>query len=362
MSHGKARILFLLPYPLGKAPSQRFRVEALLPLLDEAGITYTLRPFMSAATWQVLYKGGSALQKALGVLRGYWGRLKTVLVEARRHEWIFIHREAAPLGPPIFEWYLKKVLRKNIIYDFDDAIWIPNTSAQNRIASSLKAFWKVSRICSWAHTVTGGNDYLCEYARKQGTGRVVLLPTVVDTTSRYNRMKQHSTGHLTVGWTGSHSTLKYLDEAMPVLAALQEAFDFTFLVIADKKPDLPLRDWRFIPWSAATEIEDLLQMDIGIMPLTHDAWSEGKCGFKLIQYMALGIPAVASDVGVNSAIIDAGQNGFLYADNTGFESALRRLLSDATLRAAQGKLAREKIEAAYSINAISKTFTGLFAG
>ncbi len=356
-------VLFLLPYPLGKAPSQRFRVEALLPLLEEAGVPFTLRPFMTAATWQVLYKGGSLPQKAWGIVRGYLGRLKTVIFEAPGYEHIFIHREAAPLGPPFFEWYLRKILRKKIIYDFDDAIWIPNTSEQNRLAAGLKAFWKVGRICRWAQAVAGGNDYLCAFARNAGARNVVRIPTVVDTDTRYNRVKEHLDGQpLVVGWTGSHSTLKYLDAVMPALQELQEELDFTFVVIADKEPGLPLKSWRFQPWNPASEIEDLLQLDVGIMPLTPDRWSEGKCGFKLIQYMALGIPALASPVGVNTQIIDEGRNGYLYETPEQFASGLRSLLAGAGRRSRMGREAREKVLAHYSVAAIRKSFVDLFKG
>jgi len=354
------KVLFLLPYPAGRAPSQRFRVENLLFLLDAAGIRYTLRPFMTPAVWEVLYKGGSLPQKAAGIVNGYLRRWKTLLTEARHYDWVFIHREAAPLGPPLFEWYLKKVLGKKIIYDFDDAIWIPNTSAQNRLAASLKAFWKVGRICRWSHAVVGGNDYLCRFAQEQGASQVRRIPTVVDTAQRYNQLKQHHDGKVTVGWTGSHSTLKYLDEVLPVIARLQEDLDFTFLVIADKKPELSLRDWRFVPWNATTEIEDLLQIDIGLMPLTADPWSEGKCGFKLIQYLSLGIPAVASPVGVNKDIVVPGENGFLAQTAADWELALRQLIADAGLRRQLGAAGRQTIENQYSITANAATFLNLF--
>ena len=354
------RILFLLPYPLHHAPSQRFRVENLLPLLDEAGIEYALRPFMDEATWNILYKGGSALQKAGGILNGFRKRWQTVLTEARHYDWIFIHREAAPLGPPLIERYLRNVLRKRIIYDFDDAIWIPNTSAENKLAASLKAVWKVPRICGWSHTVSAGNDYLCDFARRHTTGKVVRIPTVVDTTHRYNRLKQHAPGRPVVGWTGSHSTLKYLDDILPVIRELQEELDFSFLVIADKSPELGLKDGRFIPWNTQTEIEDLLRIDIGLMPLPHDPWSEGKCGFKLIQYLSLGIPALASPVGVNSAIIEEGRNGYLCADATAWKAGLRRLIGDPELRSRMGAAGRQKMVDEYSIAAITPTFVGMF--
>jgi glycosyltransferase involved in cell wall biosynthesis len=360
MSSPGTRILFLLPYPLHKAPSQRFRVENLLPLLDEAGISYALRPFMSERTWNVLYKGGSLLQKAGGIIGGYLQRAKTVLFEAPKHSHVFIHREAAPLGPPVFEWYLKKVLRKKIIYDFDDAIWIPNTSAQNKLASGLKAFWKVGYICKWAHTIAGGNDYLCAYAKKHSDGNVVKIPTVVDTAQRYNRVKEQGDGPVTVGWTGSHSTLAYLDAIMPALTVLQEKLDFSFVVIADKEPVLPLRNWRFVPWNAVSEIDDLLLIDVGVMPLSADPWSEGKCGFKLIQYLSLGIPAVASPVGVNTSILEPGINGYLAANDEEWSSALELLIRDSGKRRDFGAAGREKMVREYSIASQRERFLGLF--
>src|SRR5215204_3400330 len=181
-------VLFLVPYPLQRAPSQRFRVELFLPLLNKAGITYHIQTFLDEKTWDILYKKGSALQKGWGVIKGYARRLKTVLLEVPRHDYVFIHREAAPLGPPLFEWIIAKVWRKKIIYDFDDAIWIPNTSRENGLVGWFKAFWKIKYLCSWAHKVVGGNDYLCTYAR-QYNQHVVLIPTCVDTEGGHNRVK-----------------------------------------------------------------------------------------------------------------------------------------------------------------------------
>jgi glycosyltransferase involved in cell wall biosynthesis len=355
------KVLFLLPYPLSKAPSQRFRVEAMLPLLQEAGISYTLRPFMSVETWQVLYRGGALLEKACGIIKGYLKRFKTVFFEAGSHDYIFIHREAAPLGPPLFEWILKKVLKKKIIFDFDDAIWIPNVSEQNKLASSLKAFWKVSKICRWSYIAVGGNDYLCNYAKINGAQCIVRIPTVVDMVHRYNRLKEHHNGKVIVGWTGSHSTLKYLDTIIPVMNRLQLEYDFTFLIIADKQPELSLRDWQFLPWNAATEIDDLMKMDIGLMPLTSDPWSEGKCGFKLIQYLSLGIPTVASAIGVNSIIVRHNVNGYIVHNTAEWEQYLKKLLCDVALRGKMGSTGKIDMENTYSISAQKDVFVGLFS-
>lgn len=354
------RVLFIVPYPIGKAPSQRFRVEQFLPFLDEAGIEYKVAPFLSEATGKIIYQPGKTLRKALGIVSGYFRRLGTVLFQAPGYDYIFIHREAAPLGPPMFEWMLAKLLGKKFIYDFDDAIWIPNTSKENAIADKLKAFWKVGAICKWSYKVAGGNAFLMNYAKSQGVKNVVFLPTAVDVVKRYNRVKEHLEEKPIVGWTGSHSTLHYVDDILPVLQRLQEKLNFTFLLIADKQPDLSLKDWQFVPWSPVTEIEDLLRMDIGIMPLKPDAWSEGKCGFKLIQYLALGIPAVADPIGVNKDIVEDGINGFLCHDEQEWERALELLITDAQKRKTYGAAGKRKMDAQYSIQSQRDVFLGLF--
>jgi len=352
-------VLFLVPYPPGKAPSQRFRVELYEPVLREHGITYHIACFMDMDTWNIIFKPGNQFRKISGILRGYLRRTGH-LVKSLRYDYIFIHREAAPLGPPVFEWILSKLLGKKIIYDFDDAIWIPNISAANKMAAWFKAFWKVKFICRWAHTVTGGNAFLNKYAAASGAKQTIFLPTCVDTERKHNKIKIHGNHKPVVGWTGSHSTLPYLDDIIPLIRELQEDIDFSFLVIADKEPTLDLENWQYIPWNETTEAQDLLYMDIGIMPLKSDRWSEGKCGFKLIQYMACGIPAVADPVGVNSTIIDNGQNGFVCDTPQEWKEKLKLLISNPEMRSAFGDHGRKKIVREYSIRSQAEKFVSLF--
>jgi len=354
-------VLFVLPYPIGRAPSQRFRVEMLLPLLDAAGLTYELAPFLDDAAYSILYRGG-LLAKAGGILKGFARRIGLMMrPKKRRPHTVFIHREAAPVGPPIFEWWMARVWRARVVYDFDDAIWIPLKTGENPLAHFVKAQWKVSRICSWSAVVSGGNRFLCNYAAAQKPRRVELVPTVVNTDTRYNQLKQHGANKPVVGWTGSHSTLLYLEDFVPIIRRLQERLDFTFLVIADKEPNYDLRDWQFVPWNAQREIDDLLRMDVGVMPLHPDPWAEGKCGFKIIQYLALGIPAVASPVGVNKTIITEGVNGFLAANAAEWEAAMERLINDTALRAQLGAAGRQRVVEDYSVRAIADRFVGLFS-
>jgi glycosyltransferase involved in cell wall biosynthesis len=270
-----------------------------------------------------------------------------------------VHREASPIGPPIFEFITAKVLKRKLIYDFDDAIWIPNTTAENKIVNWVKAFWKVKYICKWSYKVAGGNDFLCAYARRYSSN-VFLLPTCVDVVNKHNRLKEQETPKVVIGWTGSHSTMTYLDEIVPVLKQVIDEFGVDLIIISNKAPKFALPNMRYIAWSEGSEIDDLSQLNIGLMPLANDLWSEGKCGFKLIQYMALGMPVVASPVGVNKEIVEKEINGFLCAHPNEWYTALKKLITDTPLRTGMGTKGRQKIVSHYSIQANSGAFVGLF--
>ena len=352
------KVLFIVPYPKNVAPSQRYRVELYESILKGNGIEYEIASFLDKQTWDILFKKGHLLEKIAGTAKGYFRRLAHLFKDFK-YENIFIHREAAPLGPPVFEWIIAKVLKKRLIYDFDDAIWIPNVSGTNKLAGLFKAHWKIKYICKWAEVVTAGNQYLLNYAA-QYCANTVLLPTCVDVQNVHNRCKIHHAGKPVVGWTGSHSTLFYLNSIVPVIKELQQEHDFTFLVIADKKPDLALTDWTYVSWDEQSETDDLLQMDIGIMPLKSDPWTEGKCGFKLIQYLSCGIPALADPVGVNSKIVQDGINGFLCSDKEAWQARLGLLLKDTKLRAQFGASGRQFIVDTYSIQSQTVNFLKLF--
>ena len=363
MQLATVRILFLVPYPSGQAPSQRFRFEQYLDILTARGHEYHLAPFISRETWAILYKPGRALQKALGIAAGF-GRRLLLLPGVPGYDYVFVHREAAPLGPPVFEWFIAKVLGKRVIYDFDDAIWIPNTSAANSMAAGLKFHHKVDSICRWAYRNSCGNTYLASYAQ-QFNPNTVVNPTTIDTVHLHNQVRdQTAPGRLVIGWTGTHSTLKYLEPVLPVLARLEaEGLDFEFRVISNQPPELsvPLRSLKFQPWRKDTEIVDLLGFHFGLMPLEDDPWAKGKCAFKALQYMALGMPAVVSPVGMNTEVVQNGENGYVCTTPDEWYVALKQLLTDAPLRTRLGQAARRTVEHRYSVVANTPTFLGLFS-
>ncbi len=351
-------VIFLFPYPLKEAPSQRFRFVQYLPLLKEAGIEHKTFSYLSDNAWKQLYQPGNFFSKFLRIVDGYRKRF-WLLGEIKKHDFVFIHREVVPIGPPVLEWMIAKIFRKKIIYDFDDAIWLPNFSHSNRAFSFLKGYGNVKHICKWAYKVSCGNQYLCDFAAKHNAN-VVYNPTTIDTENHHNKVKEHNITRPVVGWTGSHSTIRYLLELLPVLRELEKEIDFEFRVIADINPKFNLKHFSFVPWKKESEIDDLLGFDVGVMPLVNDKWANGKCGFKALQYMALGIPALVSPVGVNTRIVDHGVNGFICHDEKDWHENLLKILSDHTLLVEMGKRTRKKIEAKYSVKSNAQNFINLF--
>ncbi|MGC4022140.1 MAG: glycosyltransferase family 4 protein [Cyclobacteriaceae bacterium] len=294
-----------------------------------------------------------------GFLKRFVALFKAIPVD-----FVFIHRECAPIGPPIFEWILAKILRKKIIYDFDDAIWLTDKTNEHWLERITRWRKKVSSICTWSYKVSAGNSYLADYA-KRFNENVTVNPTTIDTKHvhqfRGANNQTNSSQRIVIGWTGSHSTLKYLNEVESVLDAIEKKFPFVeFWFIADQPPKFKLGRMHFKPWSLQTEITDLSQFDIGIMPLPDDEWTRGKCGFKALQYMSLEIVPVVSPVGVNTKIVQNGLNGFIANSFEEWFGTLSLLIEDSALRKEIGKNAREQVETNYSVASNTKNFLMLF--
>lgn len=356
MSRSK-RILFITPYPKNTAGSQRFRFEQYLPALQQAGFELSAQSFIDDSTWSILYKQGHAIQKAWGIVKGYLRRV-WLLTKLHRFDFVFLHREAAPLGFPIFEWLIAKVLKRKLIYDFDDAIWLPNTSSENRLIGWLKFPQKVKMIISWSYKISAGNAYLMDFAKSYNPA-VYYNPTTIDTGERHIPANAKS-NRITIGWTGTHSTLKYLEMLRRPLEQLAQSHTFDFVLIADKSPQQPFPNQTFVAWNEASEIDDLNQIDIGVMPLEDDQWSRGKCGFKALQFMALEKPVLVSPVGVNKEIVEPGVNGFYCLSSEDWLNHLKELVKDQSLRKQLGKKGREKVVAEFSVQSNKENYLSLF--
>jgi glycosyltransferase involved in cell wall biosynthesis len=349
MKRGRKKLLILCPYPRGTAPSQRFRFEQYLDILEADGWEIQQEPFWDERSWEILYQTGQVWGKVWALFRGFWRR-STLLFRVRQVQVILVHRELAPMGFPWVAWFLSRVLKKPMIFDFDDAIWIPNTSHSNRWTLSLKSYGNTARLIRMSSLVFAGNAFLAEYARSCG-GRadVQTMPTTIDTEGHHNRLGSPGKEHFVVGWTGSHSTLTYLDDLKPTMEALAAEFPLRWVVVSDVRPDFECPFLEFRPWTKETEVESLLDFHVGVMPLRADAWAEGKCGFKALQYLALGIPALVSPIGVNKEIVQHGKNGYLCTAPQEWLEQLKKLASNAELLAFLSKNTREGIVHKYSV-------------
>lgn len=357
------KILFLIPYPCQEAPSQRFRFEQYFQLLSKNGHSFEIQSFIAAKNWKVFYSEGRIFQKGLLLLTGFLRRIGALFLLGR-FDFIFIHREVTPIGPPVFEWIIAKIFRKKIIYDFDDSIWLTDKTNEPWLEKLLRWRSKVGGICKWSYKISSGNSYLSTYARGFNEN-VVINPTTIDTESLHDGesklFSSKDNKNIIIGWTGSHSTLKYLFLIEPVLQKIEKTYNqIRFLVIADRKPKLSLQRLDFLLWNKENEAENLLLMDIGIMPLPDDEWAKGKCGFKALQYMSMEIPCVVSPVGVNTTIVEHGVTGFLAKTEKEWLASLTALIEDNLLRKRLGHAGRKKVVDHYSVTSNQRNFLSLF--
>ena len=358
-------ILFITPYPSGAAPSQRFRFEQYYSVLKSKGFTLKWLPFLNTKQYDTIRNNPFSFLSLFYLTLGLSKRFFQLFL-LPSCDFVFIHREASLLGPPCFEWALAKIRRKKIIYDFDDAIWLSDPGESTFISHWIKWKSKTSLLCRISHRLSCGNRYLREFGSKFNPNSI-LNPTTIDTDHLHNpsihspsQIIPQKNKSIVLGWTGSGSTLIYLKQIEPVIQEIEKLYPIIFLVIADKKPDLNITSLLFQKWNKDTEIPDLLHIDIGLMPLTDDLWSKGKCGFKLLQYMALEIPALASPVGVNTSIINQGINGFICNNQQEWKDYLIQLIEDETLRKTMGKEGRKKVEENYSVSSNASNFLSLF--
>lgn len=339
------RVLALVPGLYDISPSQRYRIEQWEPLLRERGVEITYEPFECPELNALLYEQGKMAKKMMLVAKNF-GRRFSAVKKARDFDLVYILREAALLGPPIFE----KLVHKTgvpIVFDFDDAIFVSYRSPSNGYLSYLKFAGKTKTTCQLAAHVMVGNPYLAEYAR-QFNKNVTVIPTTIDTRAYEPPPPKPPGGPLVIGWTGSHSTVQHLDTLRGALQKLAQREKFRLRVIGTPAYECGPVEVEAMRWRATTEVDDLRPIDIGVMPLPEDKWSKGKCGAKALQFMGMGIPTVCSPVGVNTDIIQDDQNGFIANTEDEWVDKLSRLLQSAELRRRLGQAGRVTVEQKYS--------------
>jgi len=354
----KKRILYIASHRKGRSPGQRFRFEQFIPFLSQQGFSITYSHVINRWDDKYFYARGYYLFKLWIVIKAFFIRLFDVL-RASRYDVVIIFREAHFLGTVFFEKMIT-LSKTPMIFDFDDAIWLNDVSNGNQNLGWLKKPSKTGKIIKRSNLVIAGNSYLANYAKQFSTS-VHIIPTTIETGVQ-KPVNLTSNQSVCIGWTGSSTTLKHFQHAVPFLIKLKLKYGnaISFKVIVDEKFVVPELDLVSTPWNKETEIYDLNQIDIGIMPLPDDEWSKGKCGFKGIQYMALEKPAVMSPVGVNVEIIQDGENGFLASTENEWIERLSQLIESEELRKTMGKAARKTIEDRYSVDSQKNRLVDLF--
>jgi glycosyltransferase involved in cell wall biosynthesis len=327
-------------------PSSRYRVYQLEPWLAKLGVESVVSPAIDDKLYHRLYLDSGALSSRRAAFRAAWQRRRADLQRVGDFDAVVVQKG---IFPGLYSgWERKFAARKPLVFDFDDAIWLPRVGG-SRVLRALHREKAVQNILRCAAAVIAGNDFLAEYAARFNRN-VTVVPSSVAAEAHAS-----TTGSDVVGWIGSRTTLPYLKPLKPVF----ETLGIKPHVIASGDPSQLGFEVEFRPWRLETESEELSQIGIGIAPLPDTPWERGKCGVKLLQYMSSGMPVVASPVGVNATIVTPGVNGFLATQTEEWTTALRRLVADPDLRRQLGAAGRETVAKRFTIQRAAETIASV---
>jgi hypothetical protein len=348
------RILFLTRYER-RAASSRLRCYHYLDILQKAGFTVEVSPLLNDSYVRAIHA-----REKIDYTEIAWSYARRILalLRSRFYDVLWVEKEALPWLPAWSEMGLFSVAGVKIVLDYDDAIFHAyDTNPNWLVRASLGR--KIERLMSLADLVVVGNRYLGDRARASGARMIAQLPTVVDV-ARYARRPPEPNPHfLTIGWIGSPLTSDYLELVRPALTELAKNMPVKIVVIGGAPSTLAGIPVAHRMWSVETEANEVAQLDVGIMPLPDGLWERGKCGYKIIQYMASWLPVVASPVGANTQIVEPGITGFLAGSLASWTSALLNLWQHPDLRREMGIAGRQKVEQQYSLKTAAPQLIGL---
>lgn len=348
----KMKVLLLSRYSTLGA-SSRMRSLQYLPYFKSQGLDVTVKPLFSDTYVRSLYSGGSRKGE---VIKGYIKRFFTLL-RVKSYDVVIIEKELFPFLPAFAERLLR-LFKVNYVVDYDDALFHRYDCHSNALIRLLLGK-KIDTVMRLSTVVTAGNSYLAERAKQAGAKSIEIIPTVIDE-ERYKLKRKKTSGIFTIGWIGTPQTSQYLKPLLPIFEAIKEEFPVRFVAIGARAEDFegtPVEAW---PWSEDTEVSSIQQFDIGIMPLKDSPWERGKCGYKLIQYMACSIPVVASPVGVNCELVKVGKNGLLADTPDEWDQTIRDMLS-VDLRELQlmGQIGYLQVKEWYSLQVQAPRFSSI---
>ncbi len=325
--------------------SSRYRSYQYFPALEASRLDVRVKPLLSDHYLSQKFSTGRA--GLWQVLNAFCRRIWDVLV-VPPGSMVVIEYELLPWLPAVLErWLVWRGCR--YIVDYDDAMFHQYDAHSSRWVRALLGR-KISLVMRLAQTVVAGNAYLAAYAHASGAKRVEVIPTVINLRRYPLRPAHANSGPIVIGWIGSPSTSRYLLQVAPALAKLCADGQVKVCLVGAASIDLPGVPVEHITWNESTEVAALQSFDVGIMPLPDEPWARGKCGFKLIQYMACGLPVVASPVGANTEIVQDDCNGYLASATEEWVGAIMRLCSDADLRQRMGTAGRKRVEEEYCLS------------
>jgi glycosyltransferase involved in cell wall biosynthesis len=336
------RILLLSRYG-NLGASSRVRFYQYVSYLESQGTEIEIAPLLNDDYIRNLYAGRRA--SFLSVLSAYASRIRQ-LTRSRSFDLLWIEKELFPWLPALAESLLSR-LDIPYVVDYDDAVFHRYDMHPNLLIRALLGK-NIAAVMRRAAVVVAGNDYLAGYARQAGARRVEVLPSVVDI-ERYTVREKEST-NFRIGWIGSPVTAPFVGLIRLALEDVSREVDAHLVLIgAGAQDPLPGMKKEMLPWEADSEVRNIQSFDVGIMPLPDAPFERGKCGYKLIQYMACGLPVIASPVGANTRIVDPGRTGFLSSSTREWTDALIALSKDPVLRSRLGRAGRQKVEQEYSL-------------
>ncbi len=351
-------ILTLVPSGLGHSPGQRCTIELWERPLREAGVVLEYVPFETPGLRRVLGQRGHIVLKVWEMLRAYSHRVR-LLRDLRRFDAVYVFREAALIGPALLErWIARQGCP--LIYSLDDPLYIPYVSPSNGWLSYLKCFGKVATICRLSRVVIVNSRFHQDYAAKY-SHNVRQIPSLVDERIyRYRPGRSHAPP-VCVGWSGSPSTAANLRLVTGALRELARRTPYRLHLIGAEQVEVPGVACTSQPWRAETEVSDLEQLDVGLVPLPDNEWNRRKFNFKVAQYMALGIVPVATPLGSNPDVIEHGLDGFLASTPGEWITHLEKLVCDGALRSVMAERGARKAQANFTLQSQARAVTDAFA-
>ena len=357
--NSKKRILILCPHPVGYAPGQRLKYEQYFDAFRENGYDITVSSFMTPAFQNIVYKKGMLFKKIGWTLYGYAKRIKD-LFRIRKYDLVYVFLWVAPFRPPVFE-RLTRALAKKMVYDIDDLVFLNPPSTSNPFVHYLRSPRNHIYLMKHADHVITYTPYLDQFVRKYNDKTTDISSTI--NTETYQPKTDYSIkDKLVIGWSGSHSTSKYLHLLDRVFQELAREYDFKLMVMGDPGFQLDGVSVESIPWKEEYEIDVITQFDIGVYPLPREEWVLGKSGLKALQYMALGVPTIATGFGTIYRIIEDGENGFLVSTEEEWKERIIELIKDENLRRRLGEAGVKTVEQYYSINANKGRYLSVLNG